>query len=296
MLSTLLMGSIPARVAGVKEIAVCSPPTYRQSVHPGILAAADIAGVDHVYGIGGAQAIAALAFGTASVRRVDKIVGPGNKYVAQAKKEVFGIVGIDFMAGPTEVMIIADQRADPEVVAADLLAQAEHDVEAVPILVTPSRKLAHEVQQSVRRRLGTLSTKEVARAAIERNGVIVLVRDLDEAVGIANRKAPEHLELQVDDPSRLVSRLTHYGSLFVGEMAAEALGDYSSGINHTLPTNTAARYTGGLGVREFLKLQTSLSVTEEGLRVIGPLARTLAVAEGLHGHAESIEVRMKNRS
>ncbi len=293
LISTLLMGAIPAKVAGVPEICVCSPPSHNGGIHPAILAAADIAGVSEIYQIGGVQAIAALAFGTESIKAVDKIVGPGNKYVAQAKREVFGAVSIDMIAGPTEIMIIADDSANPEIIAADLLAQAEHDADARPVLVTTSQALAEAVKKSVARQLETLSTKATAAAAIRNNGLIILAKDLTEAAEIANRKAPEHLEIQVKNAKKYSRKLRNFGSLFIGENSAEVLGDYSSGINHTLPTNTTARYRGGLSVHDFLKIQTTLRASKRGLESIGPIAETLANAEGLEGHAKSIAARLK---
>jgi len=291
LLSTLIMCVIPAKVAGVEIVSVCSPPTYQGSIHPSILVAADIVCVDNVYQIGGVQAIAAMAYGTDTVAQVDKIVGPGNKYVTQAKKEVFGVVGIDFIAGPTEILIIADDMANPEIIAMDLLAQAEHDIDAQPILVTTSEKLANNVRKVIPRYLNGLLTKNIAQISLEKNGMIILVDNINEAVAIANRKAPEHLELQVEKPGTIINQLKNYGSLFIGENSAEVLGDYSSGLNHTLPTNTTARYSGALGVFNFLKLQNTLNVTEEGLTTIGPTAETLAKAEGLEGHRKSIKMR-----
>lgn len=293
LVSTLLMGAVPARVAGVREVIVCSPPSYNGSIHPAILVAADMVGVDEIFRVGGAQAIAAMAYGTQTIKKVDKIVGPGNKYVAWAKREVWGSVGIDFLAGPTEIMIIADETADPKVVAADLLAQAEHDVEAVPLLVTPSAGLAKEVSEEIERQLGELMTGDIARASIEKNGMIILVDDMREAVHVANAKAPEHLALQVRNPQDHIGELRNYGSLFVGRYSAEVLGDYSAGINHTLPTNGGARYAAGLSVRDFIRLQTILEVTKEGVMTIGPVAEALAEAEGLDGHARSIAMRMQ---
>ena len=293
LISTLLMGAIPAAVAGVPEICVVSPPTYNGDIHPAILAAAHVAGVREIYRVGGVQAIAALAYGTESIRPVDKIVGPGNKYVAQAKREVFGAVSIDMIAGPTEIMIIADDTANPAILAADLLAQAEHDVDARPVLVTPSAALAEAVQQAVARQLQTLSTRATAAESVQRNGLIILVKNPDEAAEVANRKAPEHLEIQVKDATLFSKKLKNYGSLFIGENSAEVLGDYSAGINHTLPTNTTARYRGGLSVHDFLKIHTTLRVSRAGLEHIGPIAETLAKAEGLAGHAKSIQIRLK---
>jgi len=286
------MCAVPARVAGVKEVVVCSPPSHRRSIHPAVLIAADVVGVDEIYRVGGAQAIAAMAYGTQTIRKVDKIVGPGNKYVVSAKREVWGVVGIDFLAGPTEIMIIADKTADPKTIAADLLAQAEHDVEAIPILVTTSLELAEEVQKEIELQLRELVTRDTAGASIQRNGMVILVNDMQEAIHVANEKAPEHLSLQVGRPQDHLAELRNYGSLFVGGYSAEALGDYSGGINHTLPTNGCARYTAGLSVKDFIRLQTILEVTKEGLMVIGPTAKTLAEIEGLDGHAKSIAMRM----
>jgi len=291
--STVLMGAIPARVAGVEEIILCSPPTHGGSIHPVILAAAVICDIEEIYQIGGVQAIAAMAYGTESLKPVDKIVGPGNKYVTAAKKEVFGVTGIDFIAGPTELLIIADESADPVFIGADLLGQAEHDVNAEPILITTSRQLALEVEIEVRKQLQQLKTRDIAEAAVQNNGVIILTESLEEACEIANRKAPEHLELQVLDTEKYSSLLKNYGSLFIGSLAAEVLGDYSSGLNHTLPTNTTARYTGGLSVKDFVKLQTTLRVEPEGLKSVGDIAKKLGEMEGLDGHAKSIGVRLK---
>ncbi|MEE4311925.1 MAG: histidinol dehydrogenase [candidate division KSB1 bacterium] len=290
--STVLMCAIPAKVAGVQEVLLCSPPTHGGSIHPAILAAADLCEVDKVYRIGGVQAVAAMAYGTESVMPVDIIVGPGNKYVTAAKKLVYGTVGIDFIAGPTEVLIIADEWAREDFVAADLLAQAEHDTNAVPILVTDSYELANRVNAEIEKQLSRLNTAEIARISMENNGLIILVNHLDEAVEIANRKAPEHLEVQLNDPNLYLDALKNYGSLFIGVYSAEVLGDYSSGLNHTLPTNTTARYTGGLSVNNFLKTQTTLRITKKGLHAIGPTAERLGHMEGLSGHANSTRVRL----
>ncbi len=292
--STVLMGAIPALVAGSKEIVLTSPPTHNNSIHPAILVAADICKISEIYKIGGVQAIAALAYGTESIKQVDKIVGPGNQYVTAAKKLVYGAVGIDFIAGPTEVLIIADDTANIEYIAADLLAQAEHDINAVPILITDSDKFAHQVIKEIENQITDLKTAKIAQASIQKNGTIILVDQMEQAIDIANRKAPEHLELQVKQPEKYVDKLTNYGSLFIGENAVESLGDYSSGLNHTLPTNTSARYTGGLSVKDFLKIQTTLRVTKSGLSEIGPAARNIGILEGLDGHARSVERRLKN--
>ncbi len=292
LLSTLLMCCIPAVVAGVKEIAVCSPPTYEGTIHPALLTAAARVGVDELYKVGGVQAIGAMAYGTESIKKVDKIVGPGNTYVTAAKKQVLGAVGIDFLAGPTELMIIADETADPAIVAADLLAQAEHDDNALPLLVTPSVTLAERVATELQHQLEGLPTRSTAEKAIA-HGAMILTEGIDEAVKIANKRAPEHLELQLRDPDQYIPCLRNYGSLFVGSFAAEALGDYSSGLNHTLPTNTGARYTGGLSAIDFVKLQTTLRVTKTGIEKIGSIARMLAETEGLYGHARSLKRRME---
>ena len=291
--STVLMCAIPARVAGVDEIVVCSPPSYNGTIHPAILVASDICRINKIYKIGGVQAIAAMAYGTKSVVKVDKIVGPGNKYVTLAKKMVYGAVGIDFIAGPTELLIIADEHANPVFIAADLLGQAEHDVDAEPILVTTSPEIANAVNQELQRQLSSLKTAEIARKSLNNNGKIIIVATLEEAFMISNQKAPEHLELQVKNAEIYVDKLQNYGSLFIGHFSAEALGDYSSGLNHTLPTNNCASYTGGLSVKDFLKFQTTLRVTEEGLSSIGSTAVKFGMMEGLHGHARSVEFRMK---
>jgi histidinol dehydrogenase len=290
LVSTLLMCAIPARVAGVKEIVVCSPPTHVNSVHPAILVGARMCEIDEVYGVGGAQAIAALAYGTQTIRKVDKIVGPGNRYVALAKKEVFGAVGIDLIAGPTEIMIIADESANEKILAIDLIAQAEHDPNVLPILVTPSSDLADRTKKEIYRELKNFPA---AKRAIEKNGSIVLTGDIDEAIEIANRRAPEHLELQTRDAEKCMDKLKNYGSLFIGRNSAVAFGDYSSGINHTLPTNTGARHTSGLSVKDFIKLQTTLRVTKKGLKSMGSTAKTLAEIEGLKAHKISIDMRME---
>ncbi len=294
LFSSLLMSVIPARVAGVDQIAVCSPPDPSGKIHPAVLAAAHLVGVDEIYTIGGAQAIAALAFGTSSVNRVDKIVGPGNRFVNMAKKIVFGQVGIDFIAGPTEILIIADECAHPTFIAADLIAQAEHDPDAVSILITTSENLADSVEEEMERQLNCLETGETARKSLDQNGCIVVVDMLEDAVNVANRRAPEHLELCVREPHRLKEKLHCFGSLFIGPLTAETLGDYTSGLNHILPTGAAARYTGGLGVKDFLKVLTTLEVNRSGLFNIGPAAVCLAQSEKLPGHARSLQLRLKH--
>ena len=291
--STVLMCAIPAQVAGVEEIMLCSPPTTNGSIHPAIMEAADICGIKEIYQVGGVQSIAAMAYGTETIKPVYKIVGPGNKYVTAAKKEVYGVVGIDFIAGPTELLIIADDTANPAYIVADLLAQAEHDTNAIPILLTNSRKLALKVEKETQIQLRKLNTANIASVSLKNNGLIVLVDKIEEAVEIANKKAPEHLELQIKDVNKFVDQLKNYGSLFIGSLSAEVLGDYSSGLNHTLPTNTTARYTGGLGVKDFIKIQTTLRIEKKGLDLIGPVAEKLGQMEGLDGHAKSVGKRLK---
>lgn len=291
--STLLMTAIPALTAGVQELVVCTPPGPEGAVPEAILAAAELCGVREVFRVGGAQAIAAMAYGTESIRKADKIVGPGNDYVTAAKRAVAGDVGIDFAAGPTELLVLADRSADALFIAADLVAQAEHDVRAAAMLITDSEDLAARVEFEVGRLLGKIRTEKVARASLEDRGTIVVVDSMEEALSLADDRAPEHLELFAADAKGLARRLRNYGSLFVGERSAEVLGDYSSGLNHVLPTRGAARYTGGLSVRDFLKVQTVLRVEGDGLSAIGPAAVRLARAEGLDGHALAVEVRMR---
>lgn len=291
LVSSLLMGVVPARAAGVKELVVCTPPGPNGDLHPAMLAAAFIAGVDELYTIGGVQAIGAMAYGTQSVKAVDKIVGPGNRYVTAAKKEVYGDVGVDFIAGPSEVMIIADDSANPQWAAADLLAQAEHDIMAVPLLVTFSTSLAQKVNEAIEGQLKNLDTRQIARQSLDKNGCIILVETLDQAIDFANQKAPEHLELHLEEPEAYIEKFKSYGTLFIGPYAAEVLGDYTSGLNHTLPTGGAARYTGGLSVRDFVKVLTTLRATKEGVFRIGEEARRLAQLEGLSAHAGAVELR-----
>ncbi len=319
LVSTVIMTVTPAVAAGVPNVIICTPPR----VHPddkvaagksgsgipgkayvggkpyadeGIMAAAYICGVNHLYAVGGSQAIGAMAYGTESVPKVDVIVGPGNKFVASAKKAVYGAVGIDFVAGPTEVMIISDKSANPEWVAADLLAQAEHDIVAQPVLVTDDMDFASKVSESIETQLETLTTKAVARQSIDTFGKIILVENIEDAIEIANKKAPEHLEIALDEGSvrnKIENGVHNYGSLFVGHYSAEVLGDYAAGLNHTLPTSGAAHYTGGLSVRMFLKTVTTLRA-EKGKS--GTLKSTAAAgylgdSEGLAGHARAARIR-----
>ena len=296
LFSSLLMAAIPARLAGVKEVIVCSPPSFEGSLHPVLLYAARLSRVDEIYKLGGAQAVAAMALGTESIKKVDKIVGPGNLYVTAAKKELFGLVGIDFIAGPTELLIIADEKANPAFIAADLIAQAEHDLRARPVLITTEIALAKKVNKEIEEQVKRVSTRETAKRSLAKNGIIIIVKKLEEAIALANRMAPEHLAVFLEKPGQIIDRLLNYGSLFVGKYTSEVLGDYSSGLNHILPTNSASRYTGGLSVRDFLKFQTVLRVSKKGLMEIGPAARRLAQAEGLEGHANSIKIRLNRKS
>ena len=321
LVSTVIMTVTPAVAAGVQDVIMCTPPR----VHPddkdaagrnasgipgkayvggkpyadeGIMAAAYICGVNHLYCVGGAQAIGAMAYGTESIPKVDVIVGPGNKFVAAAKKAVFGTVGIDMVAGPTEVLVIADDSAKPEWVAADLLAQAEHDIVAQPILVTPSEELAKKVSAQIELQLETLTTKTIARQSIDNCGRIILVDSLEQAVEAANRKAPEHLELAMNDGKirdEIAEKVHNYGSLFIGHYSAEVFGDYAAGLNHTLPTSGTARYTGGLSVRMFLKTVTTLRTKENAAGVVrsAVAAGYLGDSEGLAGHARAARIRIE---
>ncbi|MDP6648087.1 MAG: histidinol dehydrogenase [Candidatus Woesearchaeota archaeon] len=286
--SSALMSVIPAKVAGVKEVIVCSP-----KITPVTIVAADIAGADRIFCIGGIQAIGAMAYGTESVPQVDKIVGPGNKYVTAAKKEVYGIVGIDFIAGPSEVLIIADETGNPEFIAADLLAQAEHDPNARADLITTSKELAKNVNEQIKIQLAKLKTKEVAELALK-NGRIVIADNLDVAVSTANRRAPEHLEIQMKNPEEIIEKLCNYGSLFIGENTAEVFGDYCSGTNHVLPTNGAARYTGGLSVKDFVKIVTFQRFKGKIPKEMIQVASGLAEIEGLDAHRNAVDIRLRN--
>lgn len=297
--STALMLGIPAKVAGVERVTACSPVIKgTDCIHPKTLVAMDVAGVDEIYAVGGAQAIAAFSYGTDQIQPVDMIVGPGNSFVTEAKRQCYGKVGIDFVAGPSEVLIIADGNADPEVLAADILAQSEHDKEAKGILVTTDEKLGAAVIDAVEVQLSTLETEPIARSSWNDFGEILIADSLDEAVEYANAYAPEHLEVNVAeaDADRVVSGLKNYGSLFIGGNTAEVFGDYASGPNHTLPTLGAARYTGGVWVGTFLKICTYQSMSREAMMGIAPLVSNLARGEGLIGHARAAEIRMeKNR-
>jgi histidinol dehydrogenase len=289
--STVLMTAIPARVAGVREIVLVTPPAPDGSVAPVVLAAARIAGVTEVYRIGGAQAIAALAYGTASIRRVDKIVGPGNIYVALAKVRVFGEVGIDMVAGPSEVVVVADGAADPGWVAADLLAQAEHDPMARAVLITDSAALVDAVGEEIERQLRELPRRPIAEASLTTNGALVLAADLAQALDLANALAPEHLELQVADPERLLPAVRHAGAVFLGRHSPEVAGDYVAGPSHVLPTAGTARFASPLGVEDFVRRGSVIGFSARGLAAALPHLRCLGREEGLDGHARSAEVR-----
>ena len=289
--SSVLMNAIPAKVAGVSRLVVTCP-TPGGGVNPLVLLAARIAGVDAVYRVGGAQAVAALAYGTATIAPVDKITGPGNAYVAAAKRRVFGRVGIDMIAGPSEVLVIADGENDPDWVALDLLSQAEHDESAQAILITTDAEFGMAVAAAVEARLETLERRAIAGASWRDNGAVIVVRDLDEAAALANRIAAEHLEIMVADPEALAAKIPHAGAIFLGAWTPEAIGDYVGGPNHVLPTARSARFSSGLNVLDFMKRTTMARMTPEALRAIGPSAERLAVSESLQAHGLSVRARL----
>lgn len=289
--SSVLMNAIPAKVAGVKEL-IMVVPTPGGEQNDLVLAAAAIAGVDRVFTIGGAQAVAALAYGTQTVPQVDKIVGPGNAYVAAAKRRVFGTVGIDMIAGPSEILVICDGKTDPDWIAMDLFSQAEHDELAQSILLTPDAAFADKVEQSIKRLVAEMPRNEVITTSISNRGAIIVTRDLDEAAEISNRIAPEHLELSVDDPVGLAKKIRHAGAIFMGRNTCEALGDYCAGPNHVLPTSRTARFSSPLGVYDFQKRSSLIMVSKQGAQTLGKIAATLAYGEGLQAHARSAEYRL----
>jgi histidinol dehydrogenase len=289
--SSVLMNAIPAKVAGVPRLAMVVP-TPDGVLNPLVLLAAQVSGVDEVYRIGGAQAIAALAYGTESVAPVDKITGPGNAYVAAAKRRVFGKVGIDMIAGPSEILVIADGDNDPDWIALDLLSQAEHDASAQSILITTDPVFGRAVEKAVAARLETLARRDIAGASWRDNGAVITVPDLDTAAALSDRIAPEHLELCVADPEALAAKITHAGAIFLGPWTPEAIGDYVGGPNHVLPTARSARFSSGLSVLDFLKRTTLAKMTPGALRAIGPAAETLAQAEGLEAHGLSVTARL----
>ena len=289
--STVLMDSIPAKIAGCKEVVITTPPNAEGKVNPVILAAAKVAGVDKIFKVGGAQAIAALAYGTESIPKVDKIVGPGNAFVAEAKKQVFGKVSIDMIAGPSEILIIADGNTNPRFAAADLLSQAEHDKMASAVLVTNSEELAVAVQAELEKQIPMLERAEIARASIDCNGKIIVAQNLKQAIDISNEIAPEHLELCVDNPFDYLDSIRHAGSIFMGRNCPEALGDYFAGPNHTLPTSGTARFSSPLGVDDFIKKTQYTYYTRDALKRVAKDVEYFAKAEGLTAHARSAVIR-----
>jgi histidinol dehydrogenase len=291
--SSVLMNAIPARVAGVRDLVMVVPTPFGE-LNPLVLAAAALARVDRVFTIGGAQAVAALAYGTQTIPRVDKIVGPGNAYVAAAKRRVFGIVGIDMVAGPSEILVICDGQTNPDWVAMDLFSQAEHDELAQSVLICPDAAYIERVATSLDRLLPTMPRQQVIRAALENRGALIQVRDLDEACGIANRIAPEHLELSVSDAEAWVEKIHHAGAIFIGRYTSESLGDYCAGPNHVLPTSGSARFSSPLGVYDFQKRTSLIRVSQAGAKTLGRIAATLAYGEGLPAHARAAEYRLES--
>ncbi len=294
--STVLMDSIPAKIAGCPELFMVTPPSKDGSVRPEILAAAKIAGVDKIYKIGGAQAVAALAYGTETVKKVDKIVGPGNAFVAEAKKQVFGRVAIDMIAGPSEILIVADGSCNPEFVAADMLSQAEHDKNATAVLVTDDGDFAKKVSEQLELQIPALPRAEIARASIDNNGKIIVAENLLSAIDIANEIAPEHLELCVDNPFDYLDRIRHAGSIFMGKNCPEALGDYFAGPNHTLPTSGTAKFSSPLSVDDFVKKSQYTYFTADALEKVAGKVALFAEKEGLSAHARSATVRFEGKA
>ena len=292
--SSVLMNAVPAKVAGVSRLAMVVPAPDGK-LNPLVLAAARLAGVDEIYRVGGAQAVAALAYGTDSIAPVAKIVGPGNAYVAAAKRLVFGKVGIDMVAGPSEVLVLADKTANADWIAADLLAQAEHDASAQSILITDDAGLADRVEKAVQSQLKTLPRAKVAGASWSDFGALIVVRKLDDAIALVDQLAPEHLEILADDPERLVKRIRNAGAIFIGAHTPEAIGDYVAGSNHVLPTARSARFSSGLGVLDFMKRTSLLKCGPEQLRALGPAAIALGEAEGLSAHARSVSIRLNQK-
>ena len=292
--STVLMDSIPAKIAGVREVVMVTPPNAQGNINPVILAAAKIAGVDRIFKVGGAQAIAALAYGTESIPKVDKIVGPGNAFVAEAKKQVFGRVSIDMIAGPSEILIVADGASNPRHLAADLLSQAEHDTMASAVLITDSGNLAQAVQAELEVQIPKLERADIARASIDGNGKVIVADNLMQAIEIANEIAPEHLELCVDNPFDYLDSIRHAGSIFMGRNCPEALGDYFAGPNHTLPTSGTAKFSSPLGVDDFIKKVQYTYYTRDALKRVAEDVATFAKAEGLTAHAKSATIRTED--
>lgn len=294
--STVLMDAIPAKIAGCKEVVMVTPPGKDGKINPAILASAHVAGIDKIFKVGGAQAIAALAYGTQTIPKVDKIVGPGNAFVAEAKKQVFGKVSIDMIAGPSEILVVADGASNPGYVAADLLSQAEHDKMASAVLVTDSEELAKKVSEEIEKQLETLERYEIARASIDTNGKIIVADNLQEAIDIANEIAPEHLELCVDNPFDYLDKIRHAGSVFMGRYCPEALGDYFSGANHTLPTSGSAKFSSPLSVDDFIKKTQYTYYTKEALSKVAADVAFFAKKEGLTAHARSAVVRTEEEA
>lgn len=293
--STVLMDSIPAKIAGCAEIVMVTPPAKDGGVNPNILAAAKVAGVDRIFKVGGAQAVAALAYGTESIPKVDKIVGPGNAFVAEAKKQVFGRVSIDMIAGPSEILVVADNTNDPAFIAADLLSQAEHDKNASAVLVTDDEAFACAVSEQLEKQIPKLLRAEIARKSIDDNGKIIVAEDLHSAIDVANEIAPEHLELCVDDPFKYLDEIKHAGSVFLGKNCPEALGDYFAGPNHTLPTSGTARFSSPLSVDDFVKKTQFTYYTEKALGEVADKIAYFANKEGLQGHAKSATIRFEKK-
>jgi histidinol dehydrogenase len=292
--STVLMAAIPAKVAGVQKILMTTPP-HKDGISPAVLVAADLAGVDQIYRVGGAHAIAALAYGTASIPKVDKIVGPGNRYVATAKRLVYGTVDIDMVAGPSEIVVVSDDKMPPDVVAADLISQAEHDEMALAILITPSEAFGWKVRREIERQLSLLKREKIARTSFKRRGAILIVKDLEQAMELANRIAPEHLELCVSKPLSLVKRLRNAGAVFLGPHTPEAIGDYLAGPNHILPTAGTARFSSPLGVEDFMKRMNLMSFTQDALKRFEKDVKRFAEWEGLEGHYQAVRKRVEKR-
>ncbi|BAD65582.1 MULTISPECIES: histidinol dehydrogenase [Shouchella] len=292
--SSIIMNVVPAQVAGVKDISMVSPSGKNGTLPPAVLATAAELGVHTIYKLGGAQAVAALAYGTETVRPVDKITGPGNKYVALAKRAVFGDVAIDMIAGPSEICVLADEKANPAYVAADLLSQAEHDEDATAVLVTPSRKLAEAVQQETARQLATLPRKEIAGRALEQFGALYVTASLAQAIEVVNQLAPEHLEIATEEPLALLGRVKHAGAIFLGSYSAEPVGDYFAGPNHVLPTNGTARFASPLSVDDFVKKSSIISYSKTALAENGKAITELARLEGLEAHARAIDIRLED--
>jgi len=296
LVSTVLMNVIPAKIAGVEEIAMFTPPLSDGTINPGMLVAADLLGVNEIYKVGGAQAIAAAAYGTESIAPVDKIVGPGNIYVALAKREVFGLVDIDMIAGPSDIVVLADQNQNPSYIAADLLSQAEHDTRSAVVCVTNSKELAEKIQQEVERQVEQLPRRDIARAALEGYGAIYVTETLDEAVDVVNQLAPEHLEVLVESPFDWVGKIKNAGAIFLGEYSTEPVGDYFAGPNHVLPTNGTSRFSSPLSVDDFVKKSSLIYYSKNDLMQHADQIMTLARYEGLEAHARAIQVRVEKES